>query len=339
MKKVLLFLSAFIFTLSQSFSQPTITFAGNAPQVGDVFNLNFVDADGLSEGASGAGQTWNYSGVTVTESNQTSVVAPSSTPFGGEFPDADAAFSMGSNSYSFAEITTSYMENVGVAAEESGFQFVIHYTDPVRVMNYPFNYGDSYSDTYRGSYTMQTMTVSQSGDKTFTADAHGTLITPEGTFNNILRIKSNYTQVDSFFMGAMFLYANTETLENYAWYSSSSKEPLFDLTYFTNSLTGTDTTAYYSGAPAYVTEPLNTGHSVHLYPVPAEDKIYLSFSAKQTVSLNIYDISGRNVYSEEGLKLGPEKTEMLNLSKLTPGTYFIQIHNQKLTLCRKFLKK
>lgn len=339
MKRIIILFVIFVVASVQCYTQPTLTYSGNAPQIGDIYNLHFVDAEGLSEGGSGANQVWSYTDLSVIESSQTTVMDPSATPFAADFPEANAAFLFEAGNYTYAVINTNYVENVGIAAEESGIDFIIHYTNPVRIINFPFAYGNSYTDDYQGNYTMQMMTVTQSGTRTFTADAYGTLTTPEGTFNDVLRVKSVHSEVDSFFMGTMFLYANTGTIEDYAWYTNSAKEPLFNLTYYTNSVTGTDTTAYYSGAPTFVPEPMHDEVCMKLYPVPAEDRMHITLSSGQTANLNIYDISGKKVFTGEGIEFQKDDPKAIDVSGLAPGTYFIHVHNQNLTVCRKFLKK
>jgi hypothetical protein len=61
-----------------------------------------------------------------------------------------------------------------------------------------------------------------------------------------------------------------------------------------------------------------------VFPNPASDKVFIRFQ-KQPVSatINIYDLSGRLVMSEEVVSNG--ETSELNISHLTPGLYIVQL--------------
>ena len=60
MKKNYALIVLLVLTTSLVFSQPTITYNGNASQIGDVYYFSNTE-DQLDPGPSGANQTWNFS--------------------------------------------------------------------------------------------------------------------------------------------------------------------------------------------------------------------------------------------------------------------------------------
>ena len=188
-------------------AQPVITHDGNAPQIDDIY-ASSGDFGSFDPGPDGAGQSWDFSDITPTFSSLATVVTPGSTPFADEFPEATVAFHYtgDAESYSYAEVTNSEMFNDGVGFDPGGAnEYVIHYTDAVKLMNYPFSFSDSYTDTYYADYTIvEGMLTHEWGNVTVTADAWGSVTTPAGTFGNTLRVKREMVYTDSVWMMGTF---------------------------------------------------------------------------------------------------------------------------------------
>jgi hypothetical protein len=62
----------------------------------------------------------------------------------------------------------------------------------------------------------------------------------------------------------------------------------------------------------------NLASFIEIYPVPANDNVFIKSSA-DLISAEVFDFAGRKLISEIG-------TKEINLSSLTPGTYFIQVN-------------
>ena len=118
-------------------AQPVITHNGNAPQIGESYN--YAGSTGSFEpGAAGANQTWEFSSISPSFTFTSEAVNPVTTPYADNFPEANIAFSQSENNETFIynKITNSEMQNVGLGNlnNAEGGQLIIHYTDPVKLM-------------------------------------------------------------------------------------------------------------------------------------------------------------------------------------------------------------
>ncbi|MDV7396316.1 hypothetical protein RZS08_33285, partial [Arthrospira platensis SPKY1] len=80
------------------------------------------------------------------------------------------------------------------------------------LFEFPLHYGDQMSDDIEGTNTVfaggSPFVTQRTGTTTTEVDGYGTLITPLGTFNNVLRVKRTESISDSF-MG----FATTQDVE------------------------------------------------------------------------------------------------------------------------------
>src|SRR6478735_845534 len=92
MKKIyLLFTGLLAFNIA--LCQPTFTAANFNPVLGDVNSGFGFDTASFSPGSSGAGVTWNLSGLTSTGAGTpVTAVAPSTTPYAASFTTSNMAF-------------------------------------------------------------------------------------------------------------------------------------------------------------------------------------------------------------------------------------------------------
>jgi hypothetical protein len=334
-KNYLLTIIVCLFALGTT-AQPVITYGGNAPQTGDSYS--FSGASGTFDpGPAGANQSWDFSSINPTMFSTETAVNPGTTPFAPNFPESTIAFHItGENeAYSYAEINSSEMLNDGVGFDPGGDnEFYIHYTDAVKLMQYPFSYNDTYSDTYYTSYTAaEGLETHEHGTITVTADAWGSVTTPLGTYNNTLRVKSVRNYTDSVWMSGMFLYANTYTETDYDWYTTTSHTPVI-----TVSQTGDGSSvSYRTDAVGISNNAIFT--QISLYPNPASNTIHVRLpeSRNENTQIDIISLTGQ-------VLLQLEKSEShqysADISGLTPGVYLLTVKNNwGAVTTSKFVKK
>lgn len=335
------FLSVFCFwVIASLYAQPTITYNGNAPQIGDVFYQSFTD-DALDPGPAGANQSWNFSSVNVTETKVSYAVDPSVTPFAGDFPESNIAFDYSAdNIYHYANISNTEFFNNGTGFDETP-PLIIHNTDPSLQMQYPFSYNDNFIDTYFAAYEFEGLLTHQRGTSDVTADAWGSITTPEGTYN-VLRVKTIRDHIDSVWMSGIFIYTTSTLFTDYGWYTDNSRIPVFALTIIESALT-TDTTGYYSTQSIGIPEQVPAFTNLKIYPNPACDHISVCFTNNQTEDINIQTFNqlGQEVKS---LTKNPGFTKdqnlNINLEALQPGVYFIRLSDETSNgSIQKFIKR
>ena len=332
MKKIIFTIITICLTVIGIKAQPVITYNGNAPQIGDSYEVS-GDNGTFDPGPAGANQSWDFSTVTPTIFYNVAVVSPGSTPFASDFPESNTAFQYtGDNEmYGYVEVNTSESLNDGVGFDPGGDnEYFIHYTDAVKLMKYPFSYNDSYTDSYYTSYTMpEGMDIHEHGNITVTADAWGSVSTPTGVYNNTLRVKSEHSVTDSVFIMGNFMYATSHSLTRYEWHTPTSHSVIVGICVSTDG-----SSISYRSDYVGIDEQASSRQQIHLYPNPASDKINIELpkELEKSSEVNIYDSKGKQVTQFTMAK----GNRTADISSLSPGMYVVTVGN---SYTGKFIKK
>ncbi|MCC7233207.1 MAG: T9SS type A sorting domain-containing protein [Bacteroidia bacterium] len=286
-----------------TYAQPVIQDASNIATPGfsaPVFIATVAPSIVLT--GPGANQTWDFTtpDFVYTSGGNLDVIVPSTAPMGGSFPAANYAYTFAST-YSFFNVSASKMEvqALTIVAAGTGNDYT---PNPRTQLIFPFNFNDSAVDTY------QKVGGSQ-GTVTITYDAYGTLITPSGTYTNVVRVRDSYGPGDN----------------DYEWYILN---PLTQVAIYDS----TNNTLYHIGATQISGIEDNTVSGLSLFPNPATDLVTVSnLPAGSTV--RITDMTGRKVYSRPA---GSENT-LVNTSDFANGVYLVQVENNKGVLTQKLI--
>jgi hypothetical protein len=173
-------------------AQPVLQQA-NLAQPGFSATINVGPA--VSPGSSGANQTWNFSTATSTPAGAYSIINCSATPCSASFTTSNWCYSVPGPKYHYLRSTSTLLEQKGkdIPVSCSGGST---YSDPKTVLIFPFNYTNSNTDPW----------IANTGTGTYTAtyDGYGTLSTPFGTYNNVVRV----TNVDGTNISTVWLTVN-----------------------------------------------------------------------------------------------------------------------------------
>jgi hypothetical protein len=210
----------------------------------------------------------------------------------------------------------------------------IIYTNAEDYMHFPFTVGNSYTDVFSGTLNTSS-TFYRKGTVTATADGSGTLITPAGTFTNVIRIHFVESYQDSANFGVPYIinYGNDE----YIWYQPGIHSALLAITTLTNSIGAPSSSSLYlSSIPTGVN---NTDASVHLmssYPNPASQEYYLFINDEGLLSnaqLKIFDMMGHLVKAESVTN----RNSRVDVSSLAPGVYLTEFSTNGVTVKKERL--
>lgn len=284
----------FIIAISTvSFAQPVVLNGSLAPEPGFSGTLSIAAA--FDPGPAGPDQVWNFSSLTFIPVGAIIVTDPSVTPMAASFPTANFCFSV-TGTYSFFKLAADKMEVQAytiTAAGEPG-----DYTpNPRTMMTFPFNYLDEFTDTWQ-------MVGESPNTVTTTYDAYGTLITPDATYENVVRIAEDYGggEVD------------------YQWFSLN---PFMFLMVYSSS----ENQLFYSGIE---TVPVSVEQMdeklMQVYPNPANETVCFQLEQELTernVAVNLYNVEGQHVMHST---LNPGN-ECLDVQHLLPGNYIYQIES------------
>ncbi len=176
---------------------------------------------------------------------------------------------------------------------------------------------------YSGFNVHQSMSFVQH----FEADATGNLVTPMGSFNNVLRVKETTYSVDSMTTNNPLIPPQVnihDTTITYYFLQASSHMLLMEVMVNPNSLQ--PISAGYYDPIFFVGMNKNDNIKVSMYPNPATESFYLSH-IRNNSTIQIFDITGKLI-KEQGLNLGDDSTININTTDMNAGCYFINIFNE-----------
>ncbi len=289
------------------FSQPVITYSA-MPTVG-VTGTVLVSSTVPSPGSAGAGVTWNFSTPTFTQVGVVSVVNCSSTPFYSSFPMANSCMALTStvvpSTYQYNENQPGYSQIYGDDITATSGSTLT--PDPKWVFQFPFNYTNSFTDTYQ-------CTTCSPSSVTRTYDGYGTLIVNGKTYYNVVRIKS--------------VFGGGSTA--YYYYNTNPIFPIFQI----NS--SSSTSLLIEMAPTGINENSLVLNMVNIFPTVSSSNITIDNKNPFNIDVSIYSVTGDNILTKHSVN--GNSSDVLNLSTLSKGIYFIDISNQENINQRKIQK-
>ncbi len=312
----------------------------------DFGNVGYVQAQaqdtlpaGIAPGSAGTNQTWNLAAMHEHYDDTIHFVSPASTPFAANFPASNIAIAMtySPGFFTYLNATTNSIKALGIgipAGAITNNSLTANYNPVLKVDSFPCNYLLAFNGNTQ--YTLQwdtAITVPFTFDSirvrvhiadSTAFDGWGNVTTPMGTFAS-LRANNRQHEIDSIFVHSppsTWVSAGAPTLkftQKYAWYTNSMGYALCELTMDTTSST-------VKSATWLKVSPLSVANSIiredrNIYPNPAQNEISYMNNDEQVSKLNIYDASGREIYSCEVLS-GLNK---LNTSTFKNGLYIYRM--------------
>ena len=261
----------------------------------------------LSQGNDGPDQVWDFSGLTLTQNSTTTTVTVASAPLSANFPSANYCWKITNNTnisgYNFFSLSNSSFESLGLSVLGQANK----YTDTSIMYTFPYTYNTTITDTYKG--------ITDISPKSFTTvyDAYGTLITPLGTYTNVIRQKK------------------TEgTTVNYIWIQTNPFFILMEKT-ITNG-TSSSISVFKNTSPLGV-DPIEPKKAMAVFPNPAHTELNIQLPEQETLDcVAITDITGKIVLKQD------QNLNQINVSNLANGLYFIEAHSGNKKFQTKFIK-
>ena len=303
-------------------SQPTLTATGINTVIGESFTFNSYASVLVSPGSAGANQTWNLSTMAGTTLAPTTVVTPSSTTYGSSFPNANMAWSTPSSGVSYFKTSSSAMQGYGIVSGT----VVMSYSNPEDYLHFPFNYNNTYSDPWATQFQNGGYTFYRSGTTTVTADGYGTLITPAGTYTNVMRVHFVQVYKDSAYIGMP--YVITYNNDEYMWYKEGTHYQLATVYTMTSSAGGLYNGGSYATNGTGIEYMQELISSVNVFPNPTSDIVTIDFMLTENKEVHIQLFSpisqqvvvNQNTFGNQGVN-----AVQFDVSNLSEGIYFARI--------------
>lgn len=311
------------------------------PSAGDTVRLYTTAAIGLDPAPTGAGFTWDFSGLSPDVEVADTCVTVASTPllyqlfFNNPFqyPASQANYAVRGQDFSFQvlSVTNVYdyfkkdatgFRNVGFGANVNGVPTSTRRTPPDWIHRFPMNYGDM--DTSASSFTLTIPTLfsfTQDQVRYNYVDGWGTLYLPADTFQ-VLRVRSTLQRTDSAYVeqfGQGFTFPEPETVE-YKWIAQGMDLPVLTIT----TVAGQATAARFHYSPDQVvlgmTQREPTGLAI--WPNPAEGTAWVRMPEGSWQRLEVRDAHGRLVLEGPANGVG---AHAIDLAGIAPGPYTVTV--------------
>ena len=186
---------------------------------------------------------------------------------------------------------------------------------------------DTYVDPFASTF-VNGGTWDRAGDITVTADGYGTLMLPNATITNVLRVKVSEDYGDSY-SGTELYHYNTDI---YMFYKPGIHIPVLSLTHYVQGSTTVDYGNYLDDASLGVQNPNLAEISV--YPNPAGNEVFINWNGHgaNLNQIQVFDVSGKLMFSAN------TKVNSIALEDFESGVYFIHIWEGDNREIRKFIK-
>jgi len=359
MNKTLLLASFLSCASLASFAQaPSLTSANISPALNDSFVSVVCKTQGVTQGASGASVSWDFS--TLVDTN----IADSVNIGSVIYASAASSYSLLTTAASFiptttfatsnyavidpgASITTYYAESVSKLSTTAIYYDASDnalYTNPMDALQFPFTYSTTFNDTYAGyirTAALGTTPVTESGTVTVTGDAWGQLKLPPAPPSSTVRIYSGVLRVHSYqvFTDSADIFGSPlvpDTLDTYTWYQPGYHSPLLTIATLNSPVLHEKSVSYarkqianHENVPG-----LTLDASLQVYPNPAVNHINILFNTdvNDQVHITLVDVLGREVAVISDAH-GPQNISY-NVSSLAKGLYMLRLRSATGTVTR-----
>lgn len=304
-------------------SAQTFTFSTFSSALATTANVNIADLASFNVSlttTTGSGVTWNASGLVQQGGTPTihfqNVIA-STAPHGSVFPGAttceyDPAL-LAIITENYFVISADSMVQVGEWSPNDAHEI---FMDPDKRFIFPFSYGNSFNDAYSKTNYSDSTTVSsvQSGTRNVQFNGFGTLILPQGTFDNVALISELRTNS----LGPNSTY--------FTWYDLDDGKRLM---YYSTNVSSV--AAYTIDMPTTGIEDEEENHLL-LYPNPATNQVTIQIpSNEEATALKLITMAGKEIYNINAM--GSKIT--IDLTSFTPGIYIVKLSTQN----REYVKR
>ncbi len=332
MKKIYFFALS-IFALSQLNAQTsyTLTQANSEAVVGDSYDTKGIDTtNALPMTVTGTNVNWNVTGISesgVVDSH--TFVSAGADPNSSSYPGTTIVQQSTSDTTYFKS-TSNKFELLGL---NTGAIELNYNSNSAIVAQYPISYGYTNNDLAAGAITAGTVSGTFNATITTVADGTGTLTLGSNNLTGCVRLKT--TQHAAFTLNTSpFPASGTIDQTIYNYYNSSSKYPLFQVTYVHIQVPlasidqHQDQVSMLSTITLGVKDQLKNDAIFKAYPNPATGNVSLHFTLTQNDNyvVEITNTLGQVVKSINYNNLQPGLyNETIDLSGFNAGIYNIKV--------------
>lgn len=327
---LVLIASLILFTFSSA-AQPEITLEDFTPEYST--QIGFQKVEFLEQGEGGESLVWDFSGSEIIGDTLLYIVEDPT--------DQEALWYNPNCTHFFRTIFGPEFEQYWELENDTAQIVAWHVPvlgDPVEYLQentrfvFPLVYSNTFSDT---SHYVIGIGQSAGGREEYSnveVDSYGTLITPAGTFENVLRVKYS---IDGIATEYGWGTTNSSEYSLTRWVYLNSEYP-HCLAEFERYIEESDTTykgLYFdSSIVSKIGEFPDSQLSLSVYPSPADEFVTVVVNTKNalTVRIELKAVDGKVVAEWGTHQFSHTANEIkLNLPQLTSGIYYLHVFGEK----------
>ncbi|MEM9545702.1 MAG: hypothetical protein AAGA77_07000 [Bacteroidota bacterium] len=277
------------------FCQPVIT-TDIVPETGKSYKGLYNEGT-IDLGPSGANQTWDYSELTAGFEVNFSILEPENAPGFMDYPDAEFVWNLVEfENYLFYDVTDNVISQLGgVNGVVGDISFQTINTDWEDGFQLPLTYLDSYDFlTIFDNYLFGNYLSSGQRNATLTADSYGTIMTPFGTYENVLRVVIERDE---------FIITSTQ----YAWLHPESFLPV--MVYETDSDGETVDSYYFTDINAVVSSTKNVDSEDNLLVSQEQGRLIINGLEDANYTMQLMDYVGQRIQTSDS-RIGPSSWQV-----------------------------
>jgi len=304
MKK--LFLLAFSLGMISLQAQDIITRSDLAYQEGDRHSFSTTNAleleMGLTPETAGPNVSWDLSTISVEilEGKTSVYVDPATTPFAGQVEGANMAIKNENEMdgpYQFVNLSDEGLDHYYTGWYEGGITGFSSFTPPLKALEFPMSYGQTFEqDWVAEMYQEGVLVMIDSTSTSVEVDAWGTVITPAGTFTDVLRMKRISLSSGYMYYGGKWIHTADLSSVDYTWFKAGIHTSLINVSGFLDE--EGYTVVWLTNPNVTSVEESVLKPEIRVWPNPAAE--LLNVEARSIEGLNFYDITGRLIREVEG---------------------------------------
>lgn len=277
------------------------------PLPGDVFTYEFFDLTVADSGSIGAGQVWDFSGAVSQGDTYTKTFRTLTTQEQGDYPGANLAYTEDGD-------PTVYLMNASADSLADLGETSFTFSNPMVLYKYPMTSTTDFTDV-SGVSGIPGFTF----DGTIRTFSQGTgkLITPFGTYNNVIKIRRkgvvNYD---------LFGSQDQVLVDSYVWINADNRSELLliESSDYVNDSEEDEMMAYFLKNGAFAGVKQISKDAFSLYPNPAQGTVYLKSAGETPVSYTIYSVAGAAIRTANYTA-----SQGISTEGLQPGEYILQV--------------
>lgn len=326
----------FLLAFTTVTAQTTLTQTDIQPSPGDQVDVYYFKPTSNVVGPAGAGVTWDFNYLDMPGFQDWTFGGPPSGPVASGFPTTNLTMY-----FMVGAINTINMFRTDVTGQYYQGRYLIGagdiHQDDKMVVPYPLSYGATTTDAFLSERIATGTRVQKYGDVQFEVDGMGSLILPNGVYDDVLRVKSVETRitVEDYVTSQGMEYDSLETVvTTYQWFKAGIHFPLLTISEQEEHSFITGYT-YYDLDGSFIEEfilsddelePQQINASAFPNPVINELNVTTAMNDPEETAVTIFNLLGEEVQAQSlGMMGAAKQTAQIDVSNLDAGVYLARI--------------